>query len=174
LVSRIAIIGNVASGKTTLARLLSKTKNIPATHIDSIQFLPGLVMRPYQETIKILSEIQNQPAWIIDGYGPLDILEGRLQLSDQIIFIDLPVWLNYYWLIKRQLKNIFVPRNELPIGSSELTWAHTKKLFRSVNQINSKMHPELRRILSQEIYRDKLVRIESVSDLNQWVKLIEK
>ena len=169
IIKKISIIGNVASGKSTLARLLSKTKNLPVTHIDSIQFLPDLTMRPYAETIKILSAIQDQLEWIIDGYGPLDILEARLKLSDQIIFIDLAIGVNYFWLLKRQIKNLFSPRAELPAGSSELSWNHTKKLIRSVNQIHYKMHPELRRILNKEIYQNKVVLIQSRSDLNLFV-----
>lgn len=165
---KISIIGNVASGKSTLARFLSKRKNLPVTHIDSIQFLPDLTIRPYAETIKTLSAIQDQPEWIIDGYGPLDILEARLKLSDQIIFIDLPIWLNYFWLMKRQIKNLFSPRAELPVGSSELSWAHTRKLIRSVDQIHYKMHPELRRILKKDIYQNKVVLIQSASELNRF------
>ena len=164
---KISIIGNVASGKSTLARFFSEKKKIPVTHIDSIQFLPDLSIRPYADTIKQLTDIQNQSSWIIDGYGPLDILEQRLKLSDQIIFIDLPVWINYFWLVKRQFKNIFSPRHELPAGSSELTWDHTKKLFRSVDQIHRKMHPELRRILNKDIYSHKVLTIQSISELNR-------
>lgn len=168
--NRLSIIGNVASGKSTLARFFSKSKKIPLTHIDSVQFLPDLSIRPYADTIKALKEIQNHSSWIIDGYGPLDILEERLKLSDQIIFIDLPIWINYFWLIKRQIKNIFSPRQELPAGSSELSWAHTKKLLRSIDQIHTKMHPELRRILAKDIYRGKVMRIQSVATLNRLIK----
>ncbi len=158
---RIVIIGNVASGKTTLAHQISKEKNIEITHVDSIQFLPDLSMRPYKETIEILNQIQQLPSWIIDGYGPLDILEKRFEICDQIIFLDPPLWKNYLRLSIRQFKNIFAPRSELPIGSQELTWSHTKKLFKTVSQQHKKMRPELVRILNREQNKKKLLLIRS-------------
>jgi adenylate kinase family enzyme len=154
---RIAIIGNVASGKSTLARQISKEKSIPVTFIDSIQFLPDLSIRPYQETIEILSNIQKQSSWIIDGYGPLDILEQRFKLADQIIFCDPPVHINYFRLLKRQLINIFSPRAELPTGANELSWSHTQKLFKTINQQHQKMRPELLRILNRPENLKKLI-----------------
>ncbi len=158
---RIAIIGNVASGKSTLARQISKDKNIPITIVDALQLLPNLTIRPYKQTIEILSEIQQQESWIIDGYGPLDILEQRFKLADQIIFCDPPVYKNYYRLFKRQLKNIFSPREELPKGANELNWAHTIKLFKTIRQQHEKMRPELLRILNREENRIKLVHLKN-------------
>ncbi len=154
---RIAIIGNVASGKSTLARQISKEKNIPVTFTDSIQFLPDLTIRPYKETIEILLNIQQEPSWIIDGYGPLDILEKRFELADQIIFCDPPIHKNYFRLFKRQIKNIFSPRAELPTGADELTWAHTQKLFKTIKQQHEKMRPELLRILNRPENFKKLI-----------------
>ena len=158
---RITIIGNLASGKTTLARILSKEKNIQVTHVDSIQFLPGLLIRPYKETIEILTEIHKQQSWIIDGYGPLDILEKRFELCDQIIFLDPPIWKNYFRLAIRQIKNIFSPRKEMPLGSAELSLGHTIKLFKTIHQIHTKMRPELIRILNRENNKKKLVVLKN-------------
>lgn len=162
---KISIIGNIASGKTTLAKILEKSYKIKTTHIDSIQYNIDLSIKPYQETIQVLNRIQNTEDWIIDGYGPLDILEERFRLSDQIVFIDFPIWKNYFWLLKRQIKSVFFPREELPAGSSELSWAHTKKLFKTIKQINDKMLPELRRILNRENYLKKLIHIRTVDEL---------
>ena len=158
---RIAIIGNVASGKSTLARQISKEQNIPITFVDSIQFLPNLSIRPYKETIDILLHVQAQESWIIDGYGPLDILEQRFKVADRIILCDPPIYKNYYRLLKRQLKNIFFPRQELPLGANELNWQHTIKLFKTIHQQHSKMRPELLRILNREENKKKLDHLKN-------------
>jgi len=157
---RIAIIGNVASGKTTLARKLSKEKNIEVTHVDSIQFVHDLKIRPYKETIEILTAVQDQKTWIIDGYGPLDILEKRFELADQIIFLDPLIFKNYLRLFLRQIKNIFSPRQELPPDCNEITWSHTVKLFKTIHQMHTKMRPELVRILNRENNKKKLLHIK--------------
>lgn len=154
---RIVIIGNVASGKTTLARKISIEKNIEVTHVDSIQYQTDLKMRPYTETIEILRQIQARPNWIIDGYGPLDILEERFALADQIIFIDRPIWKNYLYLLYRQFKNLISPRAELPDGCNEINFTHTLKLFKTIGQMHQKMRPELIRILNRDSNKMKLI-----------------
>lgn len=162
---KIAVIGNSGGGKTVLTQKLSKKFNLPATHVDSIQFLRGMQIRPHNESIEILRKIQNQDQWIIDGYGPLDILQERLALADRIIFIDMPLWRHYWWCTKRQIKNIWSPRKELPEDCDELTWQHTKKLYQSLWQVHTKMRPEMLRILSQKKLVNKVKIIQTLQDL---------
>ncbi|MFN3455030.1 MAG: hypothetical protein ACK41T_08735 [Pseudobdellovibrio sp.] len=170
-IKKISVIGNIAGGKTRTSLELSKIYRLPVLHVDSIQFLPGMLIRPYSETIHIINETtDHQSEWIIDGYGPLDILEKRLGLSDKIVFIDLPLWRHYFWLIKRQIKNLWTPRKELPEGCHELSYKHTKKLLRTVWQIHTKMRPELLRILSRKQYSCKLVVIKNKAQLKRLQK----
>lgn len=51
--------------------------------------------------------------WIIDGFGPLKIIESRFQKSDVVVFIRFPLWRNYWWCFKRQIKGLFFRRSEL-------------------------------------------------------------
>ncbi len=168
---RIAVIGNSGGGKTVLCRRLSQLNNIPVTHIDAIQFLAGLKIRPHQETIATLNEIMQKESWIIDGYGPLDILEKRFQLSDQIVFIDLPLWRHYWWCTKRQVKNVWSPRREIPQDCKEATWEQTIKLFKTVWKVHQLMRPELIRILKRPENSQKLIII---SNLSQWEIVYKK
>lgn len=161
---KIAIIGNSGGGKTELARQISKNLNIPVTHIDSIQFVAGMRIRPHQDSIAQIRSVQAQVSWIIDGYGPLDILQERLDQADLIIFVDFPIWRHYWWCTKRQIKNIWSPRQELPKDCNELTWAHTKKLFKNLWQVHSKMRPELIRILKTKKLVSKVKWIRTLQD----------
>lgn len=165
---RIAIIGNVAGGKTHLARCLSQQLGIPTLHIDSVQFLPGMKIRPLDETRKVLKEFCEQDSWIVDGYGPLDLLEPRMRQADLIVLIDLPVWRHYFWCLRRQLFSFWQPRQELPIGCSELSWPHTRKLLKTIHEMHTKMRPELLRILSRETYRDKTTILKDVRQLRSY------
>jgi hypothetical protein len=165
---KISVIGNSGGGKTKLSQALAERYRLPLVHVDNIQFLSGLKIRPHQESIQVLLEKQRQPAWIIDGFGPLDILIERLQASDKVIFIDLPLWRHVWWLCKRQFLNIFSPRKELPEGCNEISVGHTVKLFQSLVTVHQQMRPEMLRILSRENLKGKVIFIRN---LKQWKQI---
>lgn len=165
-IKKIAIIGNAAGGKTRLARRLAVHFQLPVTHIDSIQFLSGLGRRANAEVIQILRGVQDSESWIIDGYGPLDILMERLNNSDLIIFIDFPIWRHLWWAFKRQCLVLFFPRKELPAQCSEFRWGHTLRIFRGIFSEYRQMRPELLRLLSKEPYKDKTIHLLSLKQLN--------
>lgn len=165
-VKRITIIGNAAGGKTTLARQLGASTGLPVFHIDSIQFLPSLEIRPLDETRAELKKIISQEFWILDGLGPFDLLIDRFRASDIVIFLDLPIWQHYYWFLKRQVTSLWRPRSELPAGSREFGFLRTKKVLKTMRGIHEKMRPELLRILNTPEHRSKLIHLKSVKDLS--------
>lgn len=170
-VSKIAIIGNSCGGKTRLSQTLAKKSQLPLIHVDQIQFMPGLKFRPFTESVQLLKLEQAKPRWIIDGFGPLDILEERLKLADQIIMIDLPIATHYFWAFKRVLKNLFLrQRSELPPNSSERNWNHIIKLFKTIHQVHTKMRPEMMRILARDAYKHKTLLIQNTKYLNQLMR----
>ena len=67
-VSRISIIGGSGSGKSTLANILSKKLDIPAVHLDAINYKDNWVEIDKTERDKIIEEKANEDKWIIDGY----------------------------------------------------------------------------------------------------------
>ena len=66
-VSRISIIGGSGSGKSTLANILSKKLDIPAVHLDAINYKDNWVEIDKTERDKIIEEKANDDKWIIDG-----------------------------------------------------------------------------------------------------------
>lgn len=166
-VRKIAIIGNACGGKTILSRRLSEYYNLPIVHVDQLQYVEGLKLRPFKETIQLLQQEQNKMSWVIDGFGPLDILEERLKLADAVVMIDLPLWRHYFWAIKRTLKNIFfAQRIELPPNSSERNFQHIAKLFKTIRQIHTKMRPEMLRILNRDVLKRKTILIRNLDQLS--------
>lgn len=170
MIKKISVIGNACSGKTTLSRELAKKYNLPLIHVDSIQFLPKMKLRDPGETRKILEEKSEDKEWIIDGFGPLKIIESRFQKSDVVVFIRFPLWRVYWWCIKRQIKGLFTRRSELPEGCFESTFSQTFKLFKTIWNVHFGMWPQLDRIFLRETYRGKIVYVRSLRDLNRIYK----
>ena len=169
-IKKIAVIGNACSGKTTLSRVLAKEYSLPLIHVDTIQFLAGMKLRPPDETRAALQKYAKSESWLIDGFGPLNIIESRFAEADLIIFLRLPLWVNYWWCVKRQFKGLFFRRAELPAGCFESTWRQTVKLFQSISNVYYGMWPQLDRIFKQDVYREKVFVIKSCSELNKLLK----
>lgn len=137
-------------------------------HIDSIQFLPGMKIRPHAETKQAIENVTQQEKWLIDGFGPLEILEKRFALADVIVMIDLPLWRHYWWCSKRQISNLWTRREELPPDCSEVSWSHTLKQYKTLKQIHTKMRPELLRILNRPSNKNKTIFVRTLQD---WQRL---
>jgi adenylate kinase family enzyme len=164
MIHKVAVVGNAGAGKTTLTQSLAQIHGLPITHVDTIQFLAGMKIRPHAESIAQLNAIQAQEKWIIDGYGPLDIIEKRFQAADRVVFIDFPIWRHYWWCTKRQIKNAWSKREELPEGCDEFSYAQTVKLYRTLWTVHTKMRPELLKIFGRENLKHKMVYIRTYSE----------
>lgn len=157
-------MGNAAGGKSALARRLAQLHKLPLVHVDSLQFLPGLQIRPLNETRDLLRKVTEQDKWIIDGFGPLDLLEQHFALAERIIFIDLQIWRHFAWLAKRQISSLWKARPELPEGCKEASFGHTLRMIKTIWRIHTKMRPELLRILSRSDLKEKVIHIRSLKD----------
>lgn len=166
-VKRIAVIGNACSGKTRLSHALAGFHHLPLSHVDSVQFLAGMGLRDPAETRKILTDISNNEKWVIDGFGPLKIIEDRFQKADVVVFVRFPLWRNYWWCFKRQLKGIYSRRPELPENCFESTVPQTIKLIKTIWNVHFGMWPQLDRIFAQEKYNNKIVYIRTVDDFRR-------
>ena len=85
---KIAVLGYSGSGKSTLARLLAEKYQIDVLHFDTVQFLPGWVIRSQEEKARITEKFLNtHDAWVIDGtYSKLSF-ERRMAEADEIVFL---------------------------------------------------------------------------------------
>lgn len=86
---KIFIVGNIASGKTTLSNELSNYLELPLFHIDEIVHDDiNNIKRTEEEQIKIINDInRNNKEWIIEGV-PRNNLDILCNISETIIFLD--------------------------------------------------------------------------------------
>ncbi len=164
-ITKIAVIGNGGGGKTTLSRRLAEIYNLPLTHVDSIQFLPAMKTRPVDDIRSRLNEIAAQDRWLIDGFGPLDVMEKRFQMADRVIFVDFHLWRHYWWCTKRQVKAQWQTRTELPEGCNERGLGSTIKLYKTLWRVHKVIRPKLLEIFKQQVVSEHLT---TVHNLREW------
>ncbi|MDJ0570979.1 MAG: hypothetical protein QNJ53_18290 [Pleurocapsa sp. MO_192.B19] len=71
------IIGNAGGGKSTLAKRLSKAKNLPLYRLDALQWNSGWIPTPKEEFERRHNELISQDVWIIDGFASWESIEKR-------------------------------------------------------------------------------------------------
>jgi adenylate kinase family enzyme len=104
--SKIYIVGIVASGKTTLAKKLSKEMNIPHYELDCIVHVKtenGSYKRTPEEQVQEIKRIDELGDWIIEG-TLRSSCHCLLEMADKIIFLDTPLWLRKCRILTRFIK----------------------------------------------------------------------
>lgn len=118
-VQRVMIVGNAGSGKSTLARALGERFGLNVLHMDAIFWKPGWVESSVDELRgKLETFLHTHDTWVIDGnYSRTWPL--RLERADTVIFLDVPVWVSLYRVIKRRIQYHGRSRPDLVQGCPE-------------------------------------------------------
>lgn len=161
---KISIIGGSGSGKSTLADILSKELDIPAIHLDAINYNANWVEIDHKERDKIISSKSNNEKWIIDGnYNKT--LKERLEKADLIIWLDYSTFAHLKGVFKRLIKNLNKEKPEIPGCKERLNF----KFIKSVVTYNKNKRPKILELLN-DISKDKLLIFRKQKDLNKWLK----
>ncbi len=103
---KLLIIGIVASGKTTLAKRLSKESNINYYQIDKIVHDDkNNYKRNNNEQQLIIDKINKNNNWIIEGTLRSN-LYNLLELADKIIYLDIPLNIRKKRILIRYIKQV--------------------------------------------------------------------
>jgi adenylate kinase family enzyme len=115
---KIAVFGKPGSGKSTLSKKLAAATGIRLHQLDSIVYTKNGNLVD-QKTFEFKhANILSIDTWIIDGFGPIDSFNNRLEMADTLIYIDLPYFVSYWLVTKRLIKGLFVKPEGWPDGSS--------------------------------------------------------
>jgi adenylate kinase family enzyme len=168
---RIAVIGNAGGGKTTMCRKLSQLLQIQVHHIDMIQWKPNWERTPLEEFHEVHEKILAQESWIIDGFGPMDAISKRFSLADTLILVDYPLAIHYWWSMKRQIKDIFIPRDDLPENCPMLpkTW----ELIQIIWWVHKEIRPEFIKLASQYEAEKQLFHLRSPHEMKKFLEQME-
>jgi adenylate kinase family enzyme len=85
---KIILLGNAGAGKSTMARRLIGSGNIPRLSLDEIAWDQGTRRKPLTESLVLLSEFLSlNEQWVIEGcYG--DLIEAALSHCTELRFLN--------------------------------------------------------------------------------------
>ncbi len=166
--NRVAIIANTGSGKSMVGRRLSLARQLPFFSIDQILLDPGWTPIAYIEGKRRHDQILAGDQWIIDGLGPSDLMEARFAAADTIIFVDLPLYVYYWWTIKRKITRLFRPRPDGPEDSSMLS--ATDPLFKLLWDVRRQSRPSLLETIEHYRAGRDVFHIQSLREFRRFVR----
>lgn len=143
---KVTIFGKPSSGKSSLAKKLSKLNSISYYPLDLIEYKITGERVSRNEFMSSHEELVSKEAWIIDGLGFLEAFWQRIDSADTVIYVDLPYSTSYWWASKRFLMSFYKHPEGWPEGSSVFkgTVATWKYLRLSPNFWNEELLSKIR------------------------------
>jgi adenylate kinase family enzyme len=168
--NKIAIIGPPGSGKTTLAKKLSKILHLPLIHLDR-HFLHGKwQVTPTDAWNKKVKSLAAKTTWIIDGdyFSSMDI---RLNAADIIIFLNIPRFICLWRITKRMLTASKKPlRSDLPTECIEKLNRNFITFFKFVWQYHSQKKPVILQKLEKYKSKKQVFILTNQKDIDNLIK----
>lgn len=115
---RVMIVGGPGSGKSTLAIMLGKRSGLPVFHMDHIHWKSGWIERSKVEKDRLTHEVHMLDRWIFEG-GHSRTYEERIGRADTFIWLDYPVWVRLWRVLRRSVVNNGRTRPDMSDGCPE-------------------------------------------------------
>ncbi len=169
---KVAVFGNAASGKSTLARRVAVLTRLPLYPLDTIQYRRGGGKIPHEEYLKAHAELLTRDQWIIDGFGCVRSAWERFAAADTLIYIDLPLFTHYRWVTKRLVKGFFVKPEGWPENSP--IWSSTLDSYRVVGLCHRHLTPRYRQLVADAASTKQVHHLKSPAEMRTLLKAIEQ
>ena len=159
---KVAVFGNAAGGKSTLARKLAELTQLPFYPLDMIQFrADGEV--PHEEYQRAHADLLKRDAWIIEGYGSRGSAWERFAAADTLIHIDLPFFTHFRWITKRLFKGLFVTPEGWPKGSPMIS--STINSYRVLWLCHRHLTPKYRELVAEARRHKRVHHLRSPAEI---------
>ena len=165
---KIYIVGSVASGKSTLAKKMSKSLRVLYQSLDEIVHISdktnpwGNRKRPIEERDNLFYSVIQQPSWIIEDTGR-PCFEVALKMADTIILLEISPRLRNYRIIKRWIKQ--------RLGIEKCIYKPRYKMLKCMLQW-SKDYDEGKENLKDRIspYKEKVITLKNNKDIHVFLE----
>ncbi len=168
---KVAVFGNAGGGKSTLSRRLSEITGLPLYILDKIKFQPGGTEVSDEDYRRIHQDIVTTEQWIIDGFGSIDTLWPRLNQADSLVYVDLPLYIHFWWVTKRLLTGYLKSPEGWPENSPILKSSISS--YRALWLCHKRLTPKYREYVEQSRSTKQVYHIKSTKQISQFLQLIE-
>jgi adenylate kinase family enzyme len=167
---RVAVFGNAGGGKSTLARRLAELTGLPLYPLDLIQFKAGGGPVPHEEYLKTHADILRRDAWIIDGFGDVASAWERFAAADTLVYLDLPLFMHYWWVTKRFVKALYVAPDGWPDNSP--IWDSTISSYRVVGRCHRHLTPRYRQLVREAASSKRVYHLRSPAQIRRFLETV--
>ncbi len=166
--NRVAVFGNTGGGKSTLSRQIAAATGLPLHILDKVQFKPGGIPVSPEEFEQAHQEIIESETWVIDGFGNPKLLWQRLDIADTLVYIDLPIYIHFWWVTKRFVTGYFNP----PEGWPENTpiWQSSMKSYKILYLCEKHLAPRYREYVEKAKDTKTVYHLRSPQEIAQFVE----
>ncbi|MEQ6390466.1 topology modulation protein [Bacillaceae bacterium S4-13-58] len=170
---RILVLGVSAGvGKSTFAQKLGEKLHIQVYHLDTLYWKPGWIEASLEEFSFKQEQIVVNDSWIIEG-NYSSTYDLRIQNTDTIIYLELPLSVCLYRVIKRSIQYQGKTRPDMTVGCKEkidykflkfiLTTYHSRKeKMEKRFEAFQKMNPE-----------NKVIKLKSKKGIEDYLESLQ-
>ena len=167
---RVMIVGQPGSGKSTLARALGQRTGLPVVHIDRIHWQAGWIERNREEKTRFCRAVEAGERWIFEG-GHSATWAERMARADLLIWLDRPVALRLWRVLRRTLTGLGRTRPDLPEGCPEQL-RNLPEFVRFIWRTRHSARARLARLADSAPPGCRVVRLRSDQDAAQFLASI--
>ena len=136
---RVLVVGNLATGKSTVTCKIAARLNLPAYHLDSHFWKPGWNMPDKGEWSAWVNRAVLKEEWILDGNYPSSLLH-RASRADTLVFIELPCYVSLYRYLRRTASRSRSGQADIPYGADE---SIRLRNIRAIFRFSQDVHPKI-------------------------------
>ena len=169
---KVAVFGNAAGGKSTLARRMAELTRLPLYPLDIIQYRRGGGKVPHEDYLNAHADLLTRDRWIIDGFGCVPSAWERFVAADTLVYIDLPLFTHYRWVTKRLIKGLFVNPEGWPDKSP--IWSSSLEGYRVVGLCHRDLTPRYRQLVADAASTKRVHHLRSPADIRSFLNAIKQ